>query len=85
VVLRDGREAAELGPGVVGGEGPGDGPFLCIPLRFEGRDLATLETRGVALGTERHAQRRIIPWPFTIPTAHRKLVRLYPDVKTQLD
>jgi len=48
-------------------------------------DLLTLTRRVRALETERNRERRTISWQFTTLDARKKLDRLYPTLKTELD
>jgi hypothetical protein len=48
-------------------------------------DLPTLARRVRALETERNRERRTISWQFTTTDARKKLNRLYPPLKTELD
>jgi DDE superfamily endonuclease len=48
-------------------------------------DLLTLTRRVRALETERNRERRAISWQFTTTDARKKLNRLYPPLKTELD
>jgi hypothetical protein len=55
----------------------------CLSRPLEG--LVDLRQRAAAWEAERNVQRRTIHWQFTTPDARRKLSRLYPTVKTNLD
>ena len=55
----------------------------CLSQPLEG--LIDLRQRTAAWEADRNAQRRSIHWQFTTPGARRKLNRLYPTVKTELD
>jgi hypothetical protein len=55
----------------------------CLSRPLEG--LVDLCQRARGWEAERNAARRTIHWQFTAPDARKKLARLYPDVKSELD
>jgi hypothetical protein len=55
----------------------------CLSHPLEG--LVDLRQRAAAWEAERNAARRTIHWQFTTPDARRKLSRLYPTIKSEVD
>ena len=55
----------------------------CLSRPLEG--LVDLRQRAAAWEAERNAARRTIQWQFTTPDARRKLHRLYPTIKSEVD
>jgi DDE superfamily endonuclease len=55
----------------------------CLSRPLEG--LVDLCQRAAAWEAERNAARRTIQWQFTTPDARRKLHRLYPTLKCEVD